>query len=61
MNIARIRKALAAFILPLLGLPIGEWIAGNAVFDAATVWTTLGTALVAAISVYMVPNKDATG
>ena len=50
------RKMIAAFILPLLALPISEWIAGNGVFDKTTVLQAVGAALVAAVGVYFTPN-----
>ena len=57
MNLARIRKAIAAFIIPLLGLPIADWARGSEVFDTNTLVSALVTAAVAAIGVYMAPNS----
>jgi hypothetical protein len=52
---AKYRKAVAAFITPLVGLPIAGWIIGDAAFD----WGTVASAFIAgltAAAVYIFPN-----
>ena len=51
------RKAIAAFVTPLLGLPFVAWIVGDAAFD----WGTIGAAIVSGITaaaVFIFPNDS---
>lgn len=56
---SHLRKAVAAFITPFLGLPLAEWLSGDKVWDASTVLSTLGVAIAAFIAAYYSPNKTA--
>lgn len=54
--LSRYRKAIAAFIVPFLGLPLAGWISGDVDFDTSV----LAGAVVAAISgavTYFFPNE----
>jgi hypothetical protein len=56
---SRYRKAVAAFITPLLGLPIAGWISGEVPFSQSVA----AGAVVAAISglaTYFFPNDETT-
>ena len=55
---SRYRKAIAAFILPFLGLPIFDWVSGNSPFDWTLVQGAAGAAITAVV-VYFVPNTPA--
>lgn len=50
------RKAIAAFVTPLLGLPIAGWIIGDAAFDAGTVAAAIVSGATAAL-VFIFPNS----
>lgn len=58
-KLARARKALAALILPILGLPIVEWIRGDTPFDSTTLIQVIVASVVTAVGVYFTPNKAA--
>ncbi len=52
------RKAIAAFILPFIGLPLAGWISGDVEFSTSV----LAGAVIAAITgvaTYFFPNTDA--
>lgn len=53
------RKAIAAFIIPLLGLPLGAWITGEQPFSAGVIVSAVVVGLTAAIGVYYAPNEPA--
>jgi hypothetical protein len=53
---SRIRKAIAAFILPFLGLPLADWIGGLEAWSWEMVAAAAVTGLISAIGVYTVPN-----
>lgn len=58
MNLPRYRKAVAAFIVPFLGLPLAGWISGEVEFSTSL----LAGAVVAALSgvaTYFFPNETA--
>lgn len=57
---SRYRKAIAAFITPLLGLPIIDWISGNTPFDWTLLQGAIGGAITAVI-VYFAPNTPLPG
>lgn len=57
-NPQTIRKALAAFIVPLLALPVGEWIVGGG-FDRDSLFAALATGVAAAVAVFLTPNQPA--
>ena len=50
------RKALAAFVLAILALPIADWIGGGAPFSWGTVTAGIVTAAIAGFTVLMTPN-----
>lgn len=56
-RLSRMRKAIAAAIVPLLGLPIGAWVSGETVFDAGTLAMSIASSIVAGVGVYYTPNK----
>lgn len=53
----RYRKAIAAFILPFLGLPIFDWVTGGQPFDATLLQGAVGAAIMGVV-VYFVPNAQ---
>lgn len=55
---SKYRKAVAAFIVPLLGLPFAQWLSGEQAFDAGAVFGAIGLAVVAAAAVYFSPNAS---
>lgn len=55
---SKIRKALAALIVPILALPMGDWIISGHV-DRDSVLAALATGVAAAIAVYLTPNQPA--
>lgn len=57
---SKYRKAIAAFIAPLLGLPIAAWVSGKEAFDAGTLIGAVAVAAGAAALVYFSPNTDGT-
>lgn len=54
---SRIRKAIAAFILPFLGLPLAEWIGDVEAFNWQMVGAAFATGLITAVGVYFAPNQ----
>lgn len=52
------RKALAAFLMTLLGLPFAAWIAGDQPFSWGSVISGVVGSLVAGLGVYLIPNAD---
>lgn len=56
---SKFRKAIAAFLVPLLGLPLAEWVTGDAAFDGSSVLKAFGAGLIAAVAVYFTPNAPA--
>lgn len=57
---SKIRKAIAAFITPLITLPLTAWISGAAEVDWQLAITTLVTAALAAYAVWQIPNATDT-
>lgn len=53
----RYRKAIAAFILPFLGLPIFQWVTGDLAFDGTLLQGAIGSAILGVV-VYFVPNAQ---
>lgn len=56
-HLARYRKAIAAFVVPFLGLPLAGWISGEVEFSASV----LAGAVLAAISgavTFFFPNDE---
>lgn len=54
---SKYRKAIAAFVTPLLALPLAGWISGEVDFSASAA----GAAIIAAITAlftFYVPNKQ---
>ena len=56
---SKFRKAIAALLVPLLGLPLVEWITGDAAFDGSSLFKAVGAGLVAFVAVYFTPNAPA--
>lgn len=54
---SKYRKAIAAFITPILGLPFAAWAAGEAVFNAGTVASAVVAGITAAL-VFLFPNDQ---
>jgi hypothetical protein len=55
--LARVRKAIAAFVLPFLALPLADWIAGVPI-DWQMFIATFATAIIAAFGVWFTPNAE---
>lgn len=56
MMVSRSRKAIAAFVTPMLALPLAGWISGEVPFSVSAA----GAAIIAAITAvftYYVPNQ----
>ena len=55
---SHMRKAVAAFIVGLLSMPISEWVSGDAPFSRDALVKGVFMAVVAGVSVYMTPNTQ---
>ncbi len=53
-----IRKAVAAFVLGLLSMPIAEWVSGDALFSRDALLKGVFMAVVSGVTVYMTPNAE---
>lgn len=58
MNLARIRKAIAAGLAPFLALPVASIVAGDVALDSATFWGAVLGAFSGVVT-YYVPNASA--
>lgn len=60
MRLSRIRKAVVAFLTPIMGLPIVAWIdtTDTVAFSLETFLMTVGAALIQAVLVWRVPNAE---
>jgi hypothetical protein len=56
--LSRYRKAVAAFIVPLLSLPLAGWISGDVAFDKSVLVGAL-IAAVSGVATYWFPNSEA--
>lgn len=56
LRISKIRKAVAAFVAPLLSLPLVNWIIGVEVWDAGKLIGALLVGVSAAVAVWVTPN-----
>ncbi len=52
------RKAIAAFVVPFLSLPLAGWISGEVPFDKTLIVST-GIAAVTGLLTYFFPNAPA--
>ena len=56
---SRIRKAIAAFVLPFTALPFADWIGGVDAFSWQMLGAAVATGLISAVGVYFTPNTPA--
>lgn len=54
---SRYRKAVAAFLVPFLSLPLAGWISGDVAFDKSLLVGTIVSAL-AGLATYYFPNSE---
>lgn len=50
-------KAIVAFMVPVLGLPLAGWLDGSEPFDLTRAVTAIVLAAVTAVGVYVTPNR----
>lgn len=55
---SHMRKAVAAFVLGLLSMPIAEWVSGDQPFSRDAVVKGVFMAVVSGVTVYMTPNAE---
>lgn len=56
-NLTRYRKAIAAFVVPFLGLPLAGWISGEVPFSASVLVGAVIAAL-SGVATYFFPNQE---
>jgi len=56
-NLAKYRKAIAAFIVPFLALPLAGWVSGEVAFSASVLAGTV-IAAVSGVATYLFPNEE---
>jgi len=56
-NLAKYRKAIAAFIVPFLALPLAGWVSGEVAFSASVLAGTV-IAAVSGVATWRFPNEE---